>query len=144
MAYFTIDTSTIISRKLSEIPGNFLFSSVVLMELMASAKDDSLRRLYESLYRRYIEDNSLIVPNDEDWLMASKVLYWLAHERKRNSKGKSPRMKAGASQRMALDALIACSARRWKTTVVTDNWDDFRSIQRYCKVKVIKASDFFE
>ncbi len=143
MAYFTFDTSTIISRKLSELPDNFLFSSVVLMELMASAKDDSERRTYENVHKAYAKDNSLIVPVSEDWLMASKILYWLAHGRKRTATGKFPRLKPGASQRMALDALIASSARRWDAAVVTDNWDDFKAIQRYCKVKVIRGSDFF-
>ncbi len=144
MSFFTIDTSTIISRKLSDYPDNFLFSSVVLMELMARASDDSERRVYENVYKAYAKDNSLITPTDEDWLMASKVLYWLAHGRKRDAKGKFPKLKPGASQRMALDALIAASSRRWKTTVVTDNWDDFRSIQRYCNVKIVRASDFFQ
>lgn len=73
MDYFTIDTSTIISRKLSDYPDNFLFSSVVLMELMASASDDSERRVYENVHKAYLKDNSLITPTDEDWLMASKV-----------------------------------------------------------------------
>ncbi|MGQ0541670.1 MAG: hypothetical protein ACT4O9_07460 [Blastocatellia bacterium] len=144
MAYFTVDTSTTISRKLSEIPDNFLFSSIVLMELMVSAKDDSDRRMYERLHREYAKDNSLIVPTYEDWLMASKILYWLAHGRKKGSHGKFPRLKPGASQRMALDALIAVSARRWGTTTFTDNWDDFKSIQKYCKVKIFKASVFFK
>lgn len=143
MAYFTVDTSTIVSRKLSDLPDNFLFSSVVFMELMAGARDDSRRRNLESLYRKYIKDKSLIVPNNEDWLMASKILYWLSQGRKRNAKGMSPRLKPGATQRMALDALIAVSARRWNVTVVTDNWDDFKSVQRYCKVKIVRAADFF-
>lgn len=143
MAYFTCDTSTIISRKLSDLPDNFLFSSVVFMELMASAKDDSQRRQLELAYQDYAKDNSLIVPSSDDWLMASKVLYWLAHGRKRSAKGKSPRLKPGASQRMALDVLIAASARRWSTTVITDNWDDFKAIQRYCNVKIVKGSEFF-
>ena len=45
---------------------------------------------------------------------------------------------------MALDALLAVSARRWKTTVVTENWNDFKSIQRFCNVKLIKATLFFQ
>ncbi len=143
MTNFTIDTSTLISRKLSDLPDSFLFSSVALMELMASAKDDSWRKTLESLYRKYAKNGSLIVPNVEDWLMASKVLYWLAHGRKRNAKGKFPRLISGASQRMALDALIAVSAKRWKATVITDNWDDFKSIQKYCSVEIVKASEFF-
>jgi len=44
---------------------------------------------------------------------------------------------------MALDTLIATSARRWKATVVTDNWTDFKAIQYYCDVKIVKGSDFF-
>ena len=44
---------------------------------------------------------------------------------------------------MALDVLIAVSARRWRATVVTENWDDFRRIQRYCNTKIVRASDFF-
>ena len=44
---------------------------------------------------------------------------------------------------MALDVLIAVSARRWKAAVVTENWLDFKAIQRYCNVTIIKASTFF-
>jgi predicted nucleic acid-binding protein len=143
MAYYTFDTSVIISRKLSEMPDNFLFSAVVLLELTASATDDSERKRYEALARDYRKDNSLIIPSFEDWLLASKVLYWLTQERRRHAKGRAPRLNPGASQRMALDALIATSARSWRTTVITDNWDDFRAIQRYCNFKLIRSTDFF-
>ena len=44
---------------------------------------------------------------------------------------------------MALDVLIAVSARRWRATVVTENWDDFKAIQRFCRIKIISGSDFF-
>jgi predicted nucleic acid-binding protein len=47
-------------------------------------------------------------------------------------------------QRLALDALIAASARRWKATVVTENWNDFAAIRRFCNVRILKASEFFE
>jgi predicted nucleic acid-binding protein len=53
-------------------------------------------------------------------------------------------MKPGGTQRMALDALLAAAARRWKVTVVTENWDDFKAIQRYCNVKIVKGSEFFK
>lgn len=144
MAYFTCDTSTIISRKLSDLPDNFLLSSVVLMELMASAKDDSQRKELEILYKDYAKDRSLIIPNSDDWLLASKVLYWLAQGRRLTERGKLLRLKPGATQRMALDALIAVSARRCSATVITDNWNDFKAIQRYCNVKLVKGSEFFK
>jgi len=116
-------------------------SAVVLMELIANVRDDSGKKFYEQAFRQYQKDNSLIVPNDEDWLLASKILYLLTHGRRR--KGKLQRLPAGASQRLALDALIAVSARRWKAHVVTENWTDFKAIQRYCNTTVIKASTFF-
>ena len=146
MPYFTYDTSVIISRKPTVLPGgtgSFLWSAVVLMELTASATDDVQRKIYERLFREYGKDNSLVVPSDDDWLLASKVLYWISQSRKRNHKGRLKRLQPGASQRMALDVLIAVSARRWRATVVTENWDDFRRIQRYCNTKIAKASDFF-
>lgn len=144
MPYFTCDTSVVISRKLSVLPDNFLFSGVVLLELLANAKDESERKRYEAVHRAYSKDNSLIVPNADDWFLASKVLYWLTLERRRRAGGKLPRLKSGASQKMVLDALIATSARRWKATVITDNWDDFKAIQRYCNVRVVRGSEFFK
>ena len=146
MAYFTYDTSVIISRKQTDLPGrsdNFLLSAVVLMELTASARDDSQRKVYERLFREYKQDNSLIIPDGADWLLASRVLYWLSQSRRRSLKGRLRRLNPGASQRMALDVLIAVSARRWKAVVVTENWDDFKAIQRYCNVRIVKAADFF-
>jgi predicted nucleic acid-binding protein len=143
MRYYTCDTSTIVSRKLTELPDNFLLSGVVLLELMASATDESERKRYEALGRYYRRDNSLIAPDLDDWLLASKILYWLSQGRRRTAGGRMPKLMPGASQRMALDALIATSARRWNATVISDNWKDFRAIQRYCNVKIIRASDFF-
>lgn len=143
MPYYTCDTSVVISRKLSDLPDNFLFSAVVLLELLANAKDESERKRYETVCRAYRKDNSLIVPNADDWLLASKILYWLTQTRRRRAGGKLPRMKPGATQRMVLDTLIATSARRWKATVITDNWDDFKAIQRHCDVKIVRGTDFF-
>lgn len=144
MVYYTLDTSAIAARKAFDLPDNFLFSAIVLLELIAGAKDESERKRYESLARDYRKDNSIIVPSYDDWLLASKILHWLSQDRKRKAGGKSPRSKPGATQRMALDALIAVSARRWEATVVTNNWDDFKLIQRYCNVKLIRSSKFFK
>lgn len=143
MPYFTCDTSTVISRKLLDLPDNFLLSAVVLMALMAGASDATEFKRYQALSRDYSKDHSLIVPNSDDWFLASKVLYWLAQARRRHPGGRLLRLKPGATQRLALDSLIAASARRWKATVITENWDDFKAIQRYCNVKLVKGADFF-
>ena len=147
MPYFTYDTSVIISRQpadLRQMPRNFLMSAVVVMELTAGAVDKSLRKFWEGIFRQYQKDNLLIVPNAEDWFLASKILYLLAQARKRTQKGKLQRLPPGASQSLAIDVLIAVSARRWKAQVVTENWADFKAIQRYCNTTVVKAGQFFK
>ena len=146
MAYFTYDTSLIISKKHIDLRSrtkDFLLSSIVLLELTASAKDDSERKFYEGVFRDCDQDNALIVPNDADWLFASKILFWLTRRRRRVDGGKLRQLDPGMSQRMALDALLAASARRRKAAVVTEDWAHFKAIQYFCGVKLIKASDFF-
>ena len=146
MPYFTYDTSVVISRKLREFdrqPNSFLMSAIVLMELAASATDSSDRKFFERVFREYRAEERLIIPDADDWLLASKTLFSLTHVRRRSQGGRLKRLPPGASQRMALDTLIAVSARRWKAIVVTENWDDFRVIQRYCNATIVKASDFF-
>jgi predicted nucleic acid-binding protein len=147
MPYFTYDTSVIISRKISddlrEMPQNFLMSAVVLMELTASSVDYSVRKHFEQVFYHFRRDKLLIVPNDEDWLLAAKIMFLLAQGRRRDGRGKLKRLLPGASQRLALDVLIAVSARRWNAQVVTENWTDFKAIQRYCNATIVKAAQFF-
>jgi predicted nucleic acid-binding protein len=147
MPYFTYDTSVIISRKifaLQEMPKNFLMSAIVLMELTASARDVSRRKSYERAFRQFKRSDLLIVPNAEDWLLASKIIFLLTESRRREGRGRLKRLPPGASQRLALDVLIAVSARRWRAQVVTENWADFKAIQRYCNTTIIKAAQFFK
>jgi predicted nucleic acid-binding protein len=113
------------------------------MELTAGARDESRRKSYEAFFRQYQKDDSLIVPNDEDWLLTSKILFLLTNSRRRLH-GKLKRLPPGASHRLALDVLIAVSARRRKAQVVTENWADFKAIQRYCNTTIVKAAQFFK
>ncbi|HYV83183.1 MAG TPA: hypothetical protein VE931_06705 [Pyrinomonadaceae bacterium] len=113
------------------------------MELIAGAHDESRRKFYEEIFRQYQKTDLLIVPNFEDWLLAAKILFLLTHARKRSQRGKLSKLPPGASQRLALDVLIAVSARRWKAQVVTENWADFKAIQRYCNTTIIRAAQFF-
>jgi predicted nucleic acid-binding protein len=146
MPYFTYDTSVVIARGPNNLrpAANLLLSTVVLMEVMASARDDSLRKVYENLFRTHEDNNSLIVPHDIDWLFGGKILFWLSQARRRFEGGRLRRLPPGASQRMAMDVLLATSARRQEAAIVTYNWNDFKAIQRFCNVKIIKASDFFK
>lgn len=146
MPYFTYDTSVIVARKLTDfrdMPANFLLSAVVLMEVTAGARDISERKFFEGIFDYYKKKELLIIPNEDDWLLASKILFLLTHARRRSQKGKLRALPPGASQRLALDVLIAVSARRWRAQVVTENWSDFKAIQRYCNTTIIKAATFF-
>jgi predicted nucleic acid-binding protein len=142
MSKFTFDTSFLITNKLSDIPGNFLLSDVVALELIAAASDRSEFKVYHHLRQAYLKDNLLITPNADDWLMAGKILYWLEQGARKKNLGKSPPKKSGATQRMALDVLIAVSARRHRATLVTDNWRDFNAIKYYCNFKLASGAEF--
>ena len=147
MTYFTYDTSVIISRTLTGLlamPGSFLLSAIVLTELSASARDTSELKVYATLFRAYQKERRLIVQNYEDWLLTSRILFLMTNNRRRLDHGKLKRLPSGASQRMALDVLISVSARRCKADVVTENWADFKTIQRYCNTRIVKAKQFFE
>lgn len=144
MIDYTFDTSFIISNKLSDIPDNFLLSEVVVLELIRSAKDESTFKKHQAVRKQFLDDGLLIVPNADDWLMAGKVLYWLEQGKKKSNKGNAPKKQPGETQKMVLDALIAISARRYKVTVVTDNYKDFEAIKYYCNFKLMKGSDFLQ
>lgn len=139
----TYDTSVFTSYKPESFPSGFLFSAVVIQELMAAANDDSELNRWAAARHAFEKEDRLIVPTSADWLLASKILYWLMQRRKKTAGGKSPPLKSGASQRMVLDALIGVSAKRYRAAVVTVNWGDFEAISYYCGLKVIKASDYF-
>jgi len=100
MPYFTYDTSVIVSRniRLHEMSSDFLLSAVVLMEPTAGAADNSVRKTYERLFHQYRRDKLLIVPNDDDWLLAAKIMFLLAEARRwpREAKATAPRSVATA------------------------------------------------
>lgn len=142
MPKYTFDTSFLIANRLSEIPGNFLLSDVVALELIAAATDQSEFKVYHQLRKSYSDSSFLITPNTDDWLMAGKILYWLEQGVRKKNRGKATPKKPGATQRMALDVLLAVSARRHRVTVVTDNWRDFNAIKYYCDFSLVKGAEF--
>lgn len=119
-----------------------LLSEIVLLELIGNAKDESSFKKFQALRKEYEKDGTLIIVNSDDWLLAGKILFWLEQGVKKGNLGKSPPKIPGATQRMALDVLIAVSARRYKAMVVTDNWNDFNAIKYYCDFKLMKGVDF--
>jgi hypothetical protein len=73
-------------------------SAVVIAELTAGAADDSIRKVYEAMRRIFQKENALIIPSDDDWLTASRVLFRLSQNRKKKAGGKLPKLIPGASQ----------------------------------------------
>lgn len=144
MTKFTFDTSFIISNKLSVVPDNFLYSDIVLLELIRGAKDETTFKKHLAAREQVLKEDLLIIPNSDDWLMAGKVLYWIEQGKKKANKGNAPKKRPGETQTMVMDALIAVSARRYKATVVTENMSDFEAIKYYCDFKLMSGARFLE
>lgn len=139
----TFDTNIVNDYKVESLPKNFYMSAVVLSERMTAANDIKEFRAYQTTWKRHLQNNTLLVPTPEDWMAASRVLFMLAQERKRMSGGRSPRRASAAKQELAMDALLAMSARRLKVTVVTDD-ADFDAIHHYYKdLRLIRGAVFF-
>lgn len=79
----TYDTSVFKSYKPEEFPSGFLFSAVVIQELIASANDDSEMNRWAAAHRAYEKEDRLIVPNAADWLLAG--LAGIFHTKKKTA-----------------------------------------------------------
>jgi predicted nucleic acid-binding protein len=116
------------------------FSSVVFCELMTACNDRKELKEYQSAWKSAREEDILIVPTEEDWLVAARIQFILAQERKQDAGGKSLKRSAKVKQELAMDCLIAASACREKVAVITND-NDFFAIQRHLKgLKLIHFS----
>ena len=96
-------------------------SSVVLEELYVGVSDAD-RHLIERLEKDFDRLGRILVPNLSDWTQAGRVLSRIAakHDYERIGLG-----------RLTNDALIATSAGRTGTVVVTENERDFRLLAEF-------------
>src|SRR5262249_3498139 len=95
-------------------------SAVVLQELYAGTSQQSAH-VIEDLERDFQRLDRILVPNANDWASAGKLLARLAHEMHFEAVGRS---------RLTSDAIIAMSAARTGTTVVTYNARDFSRLAK--------------
>lgn len=100
-------------------------SSVVLEELYAGA-DPAGHRVLEKLERDFLKAGRVLTPNFSDWTQAGKILHRLA--------GKYGYGQIGRA-RLTNDALIATSAARTGTTVITANQRDFVRLSEFCSLQ---------
>jgi predicted nucleic acid-binding protein len=96
-------------------------SAVVLEELYAGATARN-RQVVERLERDFDRAGRILVPNLSDWTQTGKALARLATKYDYEQIGKG---------RLTNDALIAMSAGRMGTTVVTANLRDFSKLAEF-------------
>jgi predicted nucleic acid-binding protein len=147
-AKYLIDTSSYITFEQQHLifkdshPDSFRLSSVVLQELTVGADDIHLVKAYGIARKKLEQANLLLVPSGEDWFEVGKILY-LIQNKDRSRYGRAPKRSKDEVQRIIRDALIARTAKRFGCAIITENTKDFEIIKPYCKVKIIKGSEFF-
>lgn len=143
MSFYVYDTNIVINYGPPKSLGGYFVSTVVLHELAAGANDESELHLTETTRIEAEKENKLLTPTMMDWWEAGKVLYRLRQGKKSKAKGKTPKMSVEEVQRIMRDVMIAQTVKRAGATLVTDNIKDFELIRRFCNVKVISGTDFF-
>jgi len=139
------DTSVFIAFKpsIDVQSSSYVLSAVVIQELMAGARDSSELKRWEAIARTFAKQERLLVPTDEDWLLAGRVLNSLLRGLKSKRSGKTPRLHPDDKQRIIRDVLIARTVRRVSGLLVTDNLADFKRIKKFCDVRLQAGKDFF-
>ncbi len=144
MSVITFDTCIFITYQPLYLPKGFRLTAVVLQELTAGANDDKEVKYWNEVRRARKKDGTLLVPNDEDWWLAGKVLNSLQRALRGSNQGKIPKSDSVTIQRITRDVLIARTAKRAGAILVTDNTKDFELIKNFCNVKAISGKEFLE
>jgi predicted nucleic acid-binding protein len=143
MPTVTYDTNVFINRKPAYFPADFRMSAVVMQELAAGAVDDSELKQLNAARLAYKKEDRLLVPLEEDWWQAGRVLNALLRGLKSKAGGRTPKLPDSEKHRIISDVLIAVTARRARALVVTDNIKDFERIRPYCDVRIMRGAEFF-
>ncbi|MEW6419711.1 MAG: type II toxin-antitoxin system VapC family toxin [Nitrospirota bacterium] len=102
-------------------------SAVVIEELYAGASDNNTIKLLDRLYGTFANLGRLIAPDASDWQKTGKVIAKLSQKY-----GFEEKFLA----KITNDVLIALSARKIGTVVVTNNMRDFLRIKEFVDFKV--------
>lgn len=85
------DTCVFIAYK-PVIPSGSLLSVIVIQELIAGAIDSSELKEWEATAKRFENEDRLLIPTTEDWLLAGRVLNSLLRGLKSRPSGKTPKL----------------------------------------------------
>jgi predicted nucleic acid-binding protein len=118
-------------------------SAVVMQELAAGARDKSELQRLDAARQAFEKAGTLLVPTGEDWWLAGKVLNSLLRGLKSRRGGLTPKLPAVEKQRIIRDVLIARTARRAGALLITDNVKDFKTIARFCAVRLMLGEKYF-
>jgi predicted nucleic acid-binding protein len=147
--YRVFDTNIFSSYKdqLTEAEkGKMALSLVVFYELTATKIYPQKRRIWDQVLQKHNQDNTLIVPNEKDWHICSRIV-WMMHQQ-----GESVPKDATAFQN---DTLICQSALAFSDNpplIVTENVKHFSLIAEYLndsrkkgnsKLEIISAKEYF-
>ncbi|MGH9837539.1 MAG: type II toxin-antitoxin system VapC family toxin [Blastocatellia bacterium] len=118
-------------------------SAVVLQELTVGANGRDELDAFRITLHDYAARERLIVPNEEAWYQAGRILnIYLSDLSRADQQRRRPGLDHYRKQNLIRDVLIAVSAKHHGVTVISDN-EDFPTIQRYYKFKFIRAKKFF-
>lgn len=101
--------------------GQVWLHAAVWLELQAGARRDEERDALDSFVEPFVDTRRVLVPSQDAWRQAGRVLARLAEGRGVDVRRSS----------IHHDALIAASAREREFTIVTNNLADFELIARY-------------
>ncbi len=143
MPLLTFDTSVLIAYQPAIPRTGFVLSAVVIQEMTAGAPDKSAVQRWKATFQYFEKEGRLLVPTAEDWWQSGKVLNSILRDLKSKAGGKTPRLPDAKKHSIIRDVLIAVTARRAGAVLITNHLDDFKSIRRFCAVKVRSGADYF-
>ncbi len=111
--------------------GQVWLHATVWLELQVGARQEEERAALESFVEPFVDTNRVLVPSQDAWRQAGRVLARLADEHGVDVRRSS----------IHHDAIIAASTRERGFTVVTDNLVDFQLISPYLS-KLMFAAPF--
>ncbi len=105
-----------------EVPDQPVWLSAVVLEELYAGADAGGTKVIERLERDFVRLNRILVPLAADWALAGKLLSNVGRKYGHEEIGRT---------RLTNDALIAVSAARNGTTVLTANAKDFELLARF-------------
>jgi hypothetical protein len=83
MDKFVFDTNVVRGFKLNTFTKGEYVSSVIVTEIISSANDSGEAKAYLQGWEIADRAGQLLTPTFADWQMTAKIMFWLAHDRKK-------------------------------------------------------------